>query len=118
MGVKTSPETTEIVKNEIKNIISSLKKEKITDDEFERAINPLLSSIATQVQKNSYWLNTVLDGSFKNNAQLEWAKTIISGYSLLTKEIVQKKCDKYLLPENISFFTVKSEDSADKSLKD
>jgi zinc protease len=118
MGVKTSPETTEIVKNEIKNIISSLKKEKITDDEFERAINPLLSSIATQVQKNSYWLNTVLDGSFKNGIQLEWAKTIISGYSLLTKEIVQKKCDKYLLPENISFFTVKSEDSADKSLKD
>ncbi|MDY0359856.1 MAG: insulinase family protein [Desulforegulaceae bacterium] len=108
MGVKTSPETTEIVKNEIKTIISSLKKEKITDDEFERAINPLLSSIATQVQKNSYWLNTVLDGSFKNGIQLEWAKTIISGYSLLTKEIVQKKCDKYLLPENISFFTVKS----------
>ncbi|MDY0131468.1 MAG: insulinase family protein [Desulforegulaceae bacterium] len=108
MGVKTSPEKTEIVKKEIKNIISSLKNKKITDDEFERALKPLLSSIATQVQQNSYWLNTVLDGSFQNKVQLEWAKTIVSDYSSLTKEVVQEKCDQYLLKENISFLIIKS----------
>lgn len=107
-GVKTDPEYTEKVKKEILKIASDLQKNGITEDEFQRALRPLVNSVKTQVQKNSYWLKTVLDGSYKNPKQLEWAETIVSGYSSVTKKDVEEKIKKYLIAEKFSFLIVES----------
>jgi zinc protease len=107
-GVKTTPEYTEQVKKEILKIASDLQKKGITEDEFQRALRPLVNSVKTQVQKNSYWLETVLDGSYKNPEQLKWADTIVKGYSSATKKSVEEKLKKYLIPEKFSFLIVES----------
>lgn len=104
MGVKTTPDKADIVKAEIINLVKNFSVTEITEDEFQRAKKPLINTIKTGIQKNEYWLESVLSGSVSNPHQLKWAESLVSGYSSITLDMVRKEMKKVLKPEKISFF--------------
>ena len=108
LGVKTTPQKVKDVKKVILNIIGDVSSKGISKDEFERAKKPLLNSITTSIQKNDYWIGTVLDGSYVNPIQLGWASTIVTAYSSITKKMVEEKFREYFDKKKVSFFIVKS----------
>lgn len=71
----------------------------INEDELERAIEPLLTSLRVQLRNNSYWLNTVLLSSQEYPQKLEWAGSITVDYKSITVEEINLLAQKFLKKE-------------------
>ena len=80
----------------VKKIASDMADGKITQDEFIRVKKPILTRIKDLLEKNSYWLNTVLSNSVNYPEKLNWARNIYTGYSEITLEEVKKAAAIYL----------------------
>ncbi|MGD2030767.1 MAG: insulinase family protein, partial [Desulfobacterales bacterium] len=91
-----NPKEANSLVNKVKEIVSSLAADGVTQDELHLALYPTLTSIKEMMRKNSYWLNTVLTGSEKHPQQLDWSRTIMKDYASITKEEVSKIAKKYL----------------------
>jgi zinc protease len=91
-----NPKEANSLVNKVKEIVSSLAADGVTQDELHRALYPTLNSIKEMMRKNSYWLNTVLTGSEKHPQQLDWSRTIMKDYASITKKEVSNMAKKYL----------------------
>ena len=72
---------------------------KVSKDELERALEPVLTSIRDTVRSNSYWMESVLAGSSRHPMQLEWPRTILDDFSSITVKDIQTLAEKYLRRE-------------------
>lgn len=85
------------------NIVHEIGDELATDgfdeDEFERVLNPRLSSLREQERDNGYWLTTVLLGSHQYPRQLEWARSLFVDYPAITRDEVLALAEQYLASE-------------------
>ncbi len=80
----------------VKKIAADLAAGRITQDEFIRVKKPILTTIKDILEKNSYWLNTVLSDSVNYPERLDWARNIYDGYSKIRLEDVKKAARTYL----------------------
>ncbi len=96
------------LKSYIYKMIEDLKNKDITDDEFERIKNPLITQIKDQIKTNEYWLS-VLTGSTRYAEKFEWAKTILDDYKSITKDEVLTAAKKYLTSDRLSVVVIKPE---------
>ncbi|WDN89557.1 zinc protease [Desulfosarcina sp. BuS5] len=94
--VHISPDKTDLVRQEVKNIVSELCEKGVTPEELKRAVDPTLTSIKDMLKKNGYWLNTVLSGSAGHPEQLEWCRTIMKDYASITDDEISNLAVKYL----------------------
>ncbi len=67
----------------------SLKTQKITQDEFDRAKKPLIKQIEKMRRSNAYWLDSVVSYSQAFPEKTQWAKTVLSGYKSVSLGDVQ-----------------------------
>jgi len=72
---------------------------KISKDELERALEPVLTSIRDMVRTNRYWMDSVLKGSNRHPVQLKWPRTILNDFSSITGADIQALARQYLLDE-------------------
>jgi len=94
--IHISPDKTNLVRQEVKNIVSELYEKGVTKEELKRAVDPTLTSIKDMLKKNGYWLNTVLSDSADHPEQLKWCKTIIKDYASITADDITRLARKYL----------------------
>ncbi|MBT3310947.1 MAG: insulinase family protein [Desulfobacterales bacterium] len=94
--IHVDPEETNKIIKEIKNIASDLSAGIISDDEFRRALDPILTGIKDKRRTNSYWLNSVLTGLKKHPEQLDWSRTFFKDYASVTISDVKVLAEKYL----------------------
>ena len=80
----------------VKKLIADLAESGASQDALRRAVTPTLTSIKDMKRKNSYWLNTVLNGSEQYPQQLDWSRTIMPDYASITKEEVSALARQYL----------------------
>lgn len=90
------PDNPSMIEGEIKKIAADIKEKGITEDELERAVNPILAGITSQVKTNTYWLNTVLKGAARHPAQLAWSRTIFMDYASITVSDINNMAAAYL----------------------
>jgi len=67
----------------------------ISDDEFDRAIKPVLSSLDEVVKNNGYW-TFVLSRCQEDPTVLDWARTQKAEYASITKQEIEALARKYL----------------------
>jgi zinc protease len=91
----------------VKKIVSDLAAGRITKDEFIRVKKPILTTIKDLLEKNSYWLNTVLSNSVNHPEQLDWARNIYSEYSKITLKDIKKAARTYLDNKKAAFVIIK-----------
>ncbi len=105
--VYVDPEQSAILVAQVKKIVSNIKKDGVTQDELNRAQRPILTDIKDMLQKNSYWLNTVLTGSKIHPRQLQWSRSILNDYASITRETVTKFAKEYLKNNRAATIIVK-----------
>jgi len=94
--VYVDPEQSDVMAEQVKKIVSNIEKDGVTQDELNRAQRPILTDIKDMLQRNSYWLDTVLAGSRMHPRQLQWSRSILKDYASITKETVTNFAKKYL----------------------
>jgi len=105
--VYVDPEQSGIMVEQVKKIVSSLEKDGVTQDELNRAQRPILTDIKDMLQKNSYWLDTVLTGSKIHPRQLQWSRSILNDYASINRETITKFTKKYLNNDRAATIIVK-----------
>ncbi|CAB9520780.1 Stromal processing peptidase, chloroplastic [Seminavis robusta] len=93
-------------------IAANISQADITQDEFERALFPFQSERADDLQSNSYWLGTVMDGSQANPQQLDWSRGRDEFYEDLTVEEINDLVE-YLSPDIAYQFGIIAVNSTD-----
>jgi zinc protease len=94
--VYIDPEKSGIIIKAVKETVSSIAKDGVTQDELNRAQKPILTSIKDMLQQNHYWLETVLSGSKIHPRQIQWSRSILKDYASITKEMETNIAKKYL----------------------
>ena len=94
--VNVLPDTADIISKKVDKIARELGRDGITKKEVELVKKPLLNQLAVLRQTNGYWLNSVLTNSWNHPERLDWANTIISGYSAITHEDLTALAQQYL----------------------
>jgi len=73
-----------------------LSSGEISDDEFERAMKPMLSQLEQMRRDNRYWATSVLRCSQEHPERLEWARTFISDFANIKKDEIAALAKEYL----------------------
>ena len=98
------------------DLADELKQKGVTDDEFNRAREPLLSGTRQALRDNAYWLPTVLARAQEKPERLDWARTKLSDIEAITPAEISALAAKYLGREHASRATIlpatKKSDSA------
>ncbi len=68
----------------------------ITDDEFDRAMKPMIAQLEQMRRDNRYWSMNVLRCSQEHPERLDWARTFVSDFTGIKKEEVQALAKEYL----------------------
>jgi zinc protease len=90
------PEQVEKVKPMYVEIGNALSKGGITDDEFQRAKEPILQQLIQMRRDNNYWLKNVLRNCQEQPQRLDWSRSIIEDFKSTTKEDMMKLAKEYL----------------------
>ena len=88
----------------------------ITQDEFDRALQPRLAQVKTAQQNNDYWLYNVMVGMEQYPQLLNEARTVIADLESQTLASVQTLASRYLTPDRaLPILVVPAADSASTS---
>ncbi|MDA3895636.1 MAG: insulinase family protein [Desulfobacteraceae bacterium] len=95
--VQTDPEDTREIISTLQDIVDDLASQGIDNDELNRAIKPILTSIKERVKTNAYWLNSVLKRASRHPAQLDWCRSFQEDYAAITEQEINELAKKYLV---------------------
>lgn len=97
--VGVDPERAKEVAEVVLEIAADLHENGVNEDELERAVKPILTSLRTVLRENSYWLNSVMASSQEYPQRLDWARHMIDDYESIEADEVSALAETYLLPE-------------------
>lgn len=96
--VGVDPERAVEVADVVKEIAADLHENGVDDDETERALRPLITSLRTVVRDNSYWLHSVMASSQEHPQRLDWARKMIGDFEQIGSEDLTALAERYLAP--------------------
>jgi zinc protease len=82
-------------------VAADLNAHGATQDELDRAKNPLITQITETERTNSYWM-TVLGRSQERPEVLDWARSRHADFESITKADIDALAKEYLAPEKAS----------------
>ncbi|MGJ8638341.1 MAG: M16 family metallopeptidase [Opitutaceae bacterium] len=84
------------IQGHMKTIILSIRDEGISEDEFNRAIEPVKTNLELTLRQNSYWLGTVLSEAASKPYKLDWARERDADYASITVAEIEELVERYL----------------------
>jgi zinc protease len=90
----------------VREIAESLRTHGVTDDELERAKQPVLTSIIESERKNGYWLGAVLSSCAEFPQRLDWARNRRADIAAVTPAELSALAAQYLLPERAVSYVI------------
>jgi zinc protease len=94
--IECKPELADSLTKLVVEIGDTLSSGEITDDEFDRAIKPMLSQLEQMRRDNRYWSTSVLRCSQEHPERLDWARSFISDFADIKKEDIAALAKQYL----------------------
>ncbi|RJP84987.1 MAG: insulinase family protein [Desulfobacteraceae bacterium] len=94
--VQTDPDQSDTIINAIKSILTDIANNGVFEDELQRAIRPILTSIRERIKTNPYWLGSVMKGSSRFPAQLDWCRSFETDYATITAQELTALTKQYL----------------------
>ncbi len=83
----------------VREIGEALRAAGATDDELQRAKEPVLTSIRESARTNTYWLSAVLAACREQPQRLDWARNRTSDIAAITRDEINALAAEYLRPE-------------------
>lgn len=93
-----------------RDIAHDLHRKGINDDELDRAIQPILTSLRQSARSNNYWLNAVLASAQEFPQRLDWARSRYSDYESITVAEIDALAKAYLDEDDAFQFIVLPEE--------
>ena len=82
----------------VRRIAADLVKGGVTEDEFQRARQPILAGLEEQLRNNSYWISYVLDRAQEQPNRLDWPRTRSRDYLAMNRDDVSALARSCLEP--------------------
>ncbi len=114
-GMVVDPPQAAMLTEKLKQAGARLAADKVTKEELERALEPILTSIRDRVRTNGYWLDSVLLGSSRHPQRLEWPMSFQTDYASVTAEEISALAAKYLRPDKAAELVLLPEKKESKS---
>jgi zinc protease len=105
-AVDVDPPVAQKTADLIINIADELAQNGVTEDELNRARQPLLTALRQSLRSNGYWLNSVLAAAQEKPEVLDWARTRIADNESITTEELSALAKKYLGRDRVSRATI------------
>ena len=83
-NVDVDPAMAEKISDLVISVADDLATNGVTEDELERARQPLLTEMQQSLRTNNYWLNGVLARAQKKPEVLDWARTRLADVKAIT----------------------------------
>ncbi|MEA3010781.1 MAG: zinc protease [Sphingomonadales bacterium] len=97
-GSEIRPERADLFFKLAREIVADLAAKPASADEWQRAINPVISGIERRVKTNAYWSGAMEDWS-REPYLIEHARTYLADYKSLTPEDVRAAMAKWVADE-------------------
>jgi zinc protease len=97
--VDAAPDKADMLSEQIRAIGAQLQRDGVTQDELERARNPVVSELKRLLETNGYLLNAIVSGSQERPERLKRAATSVKELQSLTVDDLNAVAKKYLLPD-------------------
>jgi zinc protease len=94
--IECKPEQAHKLTKLVVEIGDKLSSGKISDDEFDRAMKPMLSQLEQMRRDNRYWSMNVLRCSQEHPERLDWARTFVTDFSGIKKEEIEALAKEFL----------------------
>jgi zinc protease len=95
------PEDIPLLLTTMGNIANELAEKGATQDELERSLAPIVSSLEKSQRDNSYWLSTVISQSQSDPKRLEMARERDNDYRSITLAEINTLAKKYFPTSNL-----------------
>jgi zinc protease len=92
------------VADAIKAVAASLASDGVTEEELQRAKQPLLTGLRTSERQNRYWLESVLSAAQEQPQRLDWARDRYADNEAITKPDLDALARQYLPSDRASQF--------------
>jgi zinc protease len=106
--VQAKQEKHDLVYEKITDIIGELTSARISQQDLDIALRPMINHLKIYVETNEYWLNSVMADSYRYPQKLEWAKDLIRDYTAISAEELFLLAKKYLKIENRALIRIQS----------
>ena len=97
-GSEIRPERADLFFRLAREIVADLASKPASADEWQRAINPVVTGIERRLKTNAYWAGALEDWS-RDPYLIEHARTYLADYRSLTPEEVRSAVAKYVVDE-------------------
>ncbi|HEU0100235.1 MAG TPA: insulinase family protein [Allosphingosinicella sp.] len=97
-GSEVRPERADLFFRLAREIVADLARTPPSADEWQRAINPVVSGIERRLRTNAYWAGAMADWS-REPRLIEYARTYLADYRSLTPEEVRAAVAKWVTDE-------------------
>ena len=97
--IQVAPDQVETVVQAVDGIASDLARKGIDADAFLRSREPALTGIKDLLQRNEYWLDTVLAGAWRHPRQIDWSRNILADHAAIEARELSALAARYLVPE-------------------
>ena len=99
--IPLSGDTLDRVQAEVRRILLDIRDQGVSQDELQRALEPILTGIKDRYRDNGYWLDTVLADASRHPVQLEWSRTILEDYAGIDKQAIDAVARRYIDPAKL-----------------
>jgi zinc protease len=103
------PSRADKLTEKLKAVGATLAVDGVSEEELERALEPVLTSIRDMVRTNRYWLGSVLTGSSRHPQQLEWPLTFQKDFAAISGKDITDLAARYLQPQKAAEVIIKPE---------
>ena len=104
-GMTCGPGETKRVADAVRAVADELARGAVTEEEFERARQPMIQSTPAQLRTNAYWLGAIVAQAQSRPEDLELVGTRVSDLEALTPADITALAAQTLLSARASVFT-------------
>ena len=99
-----NPSRAREVSDAIKQVAADLAKDGVTEDELQRAKQPVLTGMRTSERQNQYWLNNILESASEQPQRLAWARDRYADTEAVSKADIDALAKQFLPAARASVF--------------
>ena len=101
-----APGDTRLIADAMKKVAADLHAGGVTDEELERARQPVLTALRESSRTNGYWLGTVLAAAQEFPERLDWSRTRYTDNESITAAELTELAKQFYDPAKVSEFIV------------